>query len=202
MSKILSEVMVISNRNLFKNRKRFEWFCNKHNFEKEIMLNYEYMIRQMAEENFSYKQPIVYAILRDKESWEFFSYKRQKWLLEDRLAWTHTLWIWGHIQKEVEFSPNPLRTSLSNILRDKLSIDCKSCGIHLLWYINSDKKKVSEVHFWVVYLVDIDKNLVKSLDKNIDPEFLSLEECLGRNKDIDYFEDWSKIALKEIKGLY
>lgn len=194
--------MVISNRNLFNKRKRFEGFCNTHNFEKEIMFNYEYMIRNIAEENFSYKQPVVYAVIRDSVSWKFLCYKRWVWMLEERLHWKFTIWIWSHTEKEALVSPNPLRTTLWNIIKEKLGVNISDEQVSLLWYINSDKDKVSEVHFWVLYLVSLSKDDIVFLDKKIKWDFKSLEELISENENTPLmFEEWSKIALEELKKL-
>lgn len=192
-----NEIMVISCKKLFSNKKRFEWFSNKNGFEKEIMLNYEYMIRNRAEENELYKQPIVYSILKDKKSWDIFCYERTKWMLEDRLTWKMSIWIWWHINKELELSLNPIRTSLYESLDEKLSIPKNKISIKPIWYINSEKDKVSKVHFWVLYLVELNSRDVLN-NENINWKFISISEIENNYDDL---EEWSKISFKELKNI-
>jgi predicted NUDIX family phosphoesterase len=56
--------------------KETKFYLNSEvNFEKNILENYEYMIRWEAEVNFDYKQPIWYWIVLNDEN-EIFVYKR------------------------------------------------------------------------------------------------------------------------------
>jgi len=58
--KMKREIMVVANKFLFEGTKRESKFYNNSevNFEKKILKNFEYMVREKAEVNFDYKQPI------------------------------------------------------------------------------------------------------------------------------------------------
>jgi predicted NUDIX family phosphoesterase len=56
--------------------KETKFYSNEEvNFEKNILKNYEYMVRGKAEVNFDYKQPIGYAIVLNEDN-KIFVYKR------------------------------------------------------------------------------------------------------------------------------
>jgi predicted NUDIX family phosphoesterase len=75
--KMAREIMVVSNDKLFQNTERKNGFYkeNEADFEKQILDNYEFMVRKDAEVNFDYKQPIPYAVVMDENGYVFV-YKR------------------------------------------------------------------------------------------------------------------------------
>lgn len=75
--KMKREVMVVKNEALFTNTPRDSrvYSSDEADFEKQILENYEFMVRGEAEENRNYKQPIPYSIVLNEKN-EVFVYIR------------------------------------------------------------------------------------------------------------------------------
>ena len=204
--KMKREVMVVSNKALFWNMEKETKFYENGSveFEKNILENYEYMVRGEAEVNFEYKQPIWYGIvLNDKD--EIFVYKRwgassNAW--DQRLHNKIAIWVWGHIEKEDEDLKNPISDSLVREIEEELNIvekDVKS--VEAIWYINNEKDIVSQVHIWVAYIVRVNTSNFELLDWELDNwEFVSLSTLEGMFDSGNYdVEGWSMIVLDAVK---
>ena len=163
------------------------------------------MVRHIAEENFDYKQPIPYGIVIDEED-NIFVYKRwwswsNAW--DSRLHSKISFWIWWHLEKEDELWNNPLKEWLVREVEEELNLweqDIKS--VESLWYINEDDWAVSEVHFWIAYVVRVHNSNFELLDWELENgEFVSLDELEGMINSWDYdLENWSKIFFEPLKN--
>lgn len=204
--KMAREIMVVANSKIFWNISRESKFYtnNEVNFEKNILENYEYMVRWVAEVNFDYKQPIPYWIVLNEKN-EIFVYKRW-WSWSN--AWEHRLhskiaiWVGGHIEREDENLTNPISESLIREIEEELNIkeeDVKS--VEAIWYINSETDEVSKVHIWISYVVKIHNSNFELLDWELDNwEFVSIQNLEKMILSGDYdVEAWTKIVFEPLK---
>ena len=204
--KMQREIMVVKNDKLFQNteRKTGFYYDFEADFEKQILENYEYMVRWKAEENFDYKQPIPYAVVMDENGYVFV-YKR--WgsdsnAGESRLHSKISIWVGGHIEKEEENSQNPIYDTLLREVEEELDVKKDNIKeIEVLWYINNDEDDVNKVHIWVAYLVHLYNSNFDLLDGEIENgEFVSIDELEKMINSGDYdVEAWSKILFDSLK---
>ncbi len=204
--KMQREIMVVKNDKLFQNTKRKTGFYHdfEADFEKQILENYEYMVRWKAEENFDYKQPIPYAVVMDENGYVFV-YKRwgensNAW--ESRLHSKISIWVGGHIEKEEENSQNPIYDTLLREVEEELDVKKDNIKeIEVLWYINNDEDDVNKVHIGIAYLVHLYNSNFDLLDGEIENgEFVSIDELEKMINSGDYdVEAWSKILFNSLK---
>ena len=204
--KMKREIMVVSNKAIFGDmNKETKFYLNSEvNFEKNILENYEYMIRWEAEVNFDYKQPIWYWIVLNDEN-EIFVYKRwwagsNAWdkRLNDKIAF----WVWGHIEREDEDLTNPISDSLVREIEEELNIKEKDVkSVEAIWYINDETSEVSKVHIWAAYIVRVHNSNFELLDGELDNgEFVNLTKLEDMIGSWDYdVEGWSQIVFAPLK---
>lgn len=204
--KMQREIMVVSNKAIFwavekESRFYYNWEVN---FEKNILDNYEYMIRWQAEVNFDFKQPIGYWIVINDDD-KIFVYKRA-WAGSN--AWEHRLhnkiafWVGWHIEKEDQHLENPISDSLVREIEEELNIKPENVkSVEAIWFINNESDEVSKVHIWIAYIVRIHNTNFELLDWELDNwEFVSLSTLewmiMSWNYDV---EPWSKIVFEPLK---
>lgn len=205
--KMKREIMVVQNKKLFWEEKReSKFYLNSEvGFEKNILDNYEYMVRWDAEINLDYKQPIWYWVVLDEEN-RIFVYKRwwsQSNAWESRLHSKIAFWVWGHIEREDEDTINPISDSLIREIEEELNIKPENViSSEAIWYINDDRDEVWSVHIWVAYLVRISNNNFDLLDWELDNwEFVTLSTLEGMILSWNYdVESWSQILFEPIKN--
>lgn len=204
--KMKREIMVVSNKAIFWDMEKESKFYNNDevSFEKNILENYEYMVRGEAEVNFEYKQPIGYWIVINEDN-KIFVYKR--WWASSN-AWDQRLhnkiafWVWWHIEKEDEDLKNPISDSLVREIEEELNIkeeDVKS--VEAIWYINNESDEVSKVHIWIAYIVKVQTSNFELLDWELDNwEFVTLSTLEWMINSWNYdVEVWSKIVFEPLK---
>jgi len=207
MNKMDRNIMVIKTSVLFGNEPRKNWFyTSEFNFEKNILKNFEYMKRWLAEENINYKQPLPYAILKTND-WRLFMYQRwwktsEVW--EKRLYDKISFGVWWHIEEDVKNASNPLLETLLREIEEEVWISSKNIDkIDLIWYINDDTNDVGKVHFWIAYIVTLNTDDVK-IDKweLANWKFITEEEAKNilNDKNIN-IESWSRIIMNVILDL-
>ncbi len=204
-------IMVVPNDKLFEGvfRENKVYSPDEVDFEKRILENYQWMKRWLAEENFDFKQPIPYWVLMDKD-WRIFVYKRWwKWSNagEARLYNNISIWVWWHIEKEDADNLDERFNIIENVLLREMEEETNVTpdnieDIQLLGYINNDSDPVSQVHFWILYLVKIkDPSKIKLTDWELaSGEFLPIDEA----EEVIYWiwnitEEWSKLAFESLK---
>lgn len=207
--KMEREIMVVKTDKIFDTIERKNWFYKndeENNIEQKIVLNYEFMKRWIAENNFDYKQPIPYAVVIDENDY-IFVYKRWG---ENSNAWDKRLhnkisiWVWWHIEKEDIDSENPIYDTLTREIKEELNIDKDNIKeVHTIWYINDDSNDVWKVHIWIAYLIRIYNNNFDLLDGEIENgEFMKLENLDKLIKSWEYnVENWSEILIEPIKEI-
>jgi len=205
--KMQREIMVIKNDKLFQNTERRNGFYIEKNadFEKQILENFKYMKRGIAEENFDYKQPIPYSVVMD-ENWYIFVYKRW-WENSNagdaRLHSKISIWVWWHIEKDVKNSQNPIHDTLVREVEEELNIKSDEIKeIEILGYINNDEDDVNKVHIWIAYLIHLNNSNFDLLDGEIENgEFVSIKELEEMIDSWNYdIEAWSKILFEPMKN--
>lgn len=206
--KMQREIMVVANDKLFANfaRETKYYENDEHNFEEVILDNYEYMIRWEAEEHHGFKQPIPYGVVVNQDK-KVFVYKR--WWSgsnagESRLHSQIAFGVWWHIEREDEDSENLLKDSLIREVEEEINISSDGINsIDAIGYVNEDDGWVSEVHFWVVYLIQVKNSNFELLDGELENwEFISLDDLQEMIESPDYkVENWSKILFEPLKNI-
>lgn len=159
--------------------------------------NHTYLKRKEAESNPTYKQLIPYAILRYEG--KVFVYRRGKLQGEKRLLGNFSLGIGGHISVT---DPSLFGTSYDDGLKREINEEVyveSNYTQRVAALLNDDSNDVGKVHFGIVHVLALEKPLVEPKEKSInETKFLSTNEL---QKDIDKFENWSKICIKNIQRL-
>ena len=206
--KMQREIMVCANKFLFENIDRESKFYSQDeaDFENILLNNYEYMVREKAEKNFDYKQPIGYAVVINEDK-DIFVYKR--WWADSnagdsRLHNKIAFGVGGHIEREDEDLENPLNDSMVREIEEELNIPEKNIkSVKAIGYINNETDEVSQVHIWVAYLVQVSNDNFELLDWELDNwEFVNINalEKMVYSDNYDT-ETWSRILFEPIKEL-
>lgn len=191
-------IMVVKKDILFKD-KYFQGFLpkNKFNYQDIILKNYEFMRRDLVEDNINYKQPISYFSIINEKLKQIFVYKRSSEIDEPRLKDKFSIGLGGHIEKSDSLSP--LESSMIRELKQEVDLHNLYDNINpkLMGYINYDSDSVGKVHFGVFYLIKTDSEIIFPKDKEIERgTLLSIKKL---EKLSDNFEFWSQIVYPEIK---
>lgn len=204
--KMEREILVVKNELLFANTERATFFYWKDecNFETQILENFEYMKRWIAETNFDYKQPIGYWIVVNEKD-EIFVYKRwwansNAW--DSRLHNKIAIWVGGHIEREDEDSAHPIKDSLIREIEEEIDVsEDQIVSIESIGYINNEEDEVNRVHIGAAYIIRVKNVDIALLDWEIAKwEFVSVGEyekmITSGNYDV---ENWSKFLLEPLK---
>lgn len=203
---MLREVMVVANKALFQNTPRDSklYTSDEADFEKQILENFEFMVRGEAEENRDYKQPIPYSIVIN-ESNEIFVYIRggaNSAAGDKRLHEKLSIWVGGHLEREEEGLENPLKDGLIRELEEEIALkDEHITDIFPVGYINDDRNEVGEVHIGVSYLVRT-KNFSPVMEDGelAHGEFMTYETLLNLASSGKYnVETWTELLLPTLK---
>jgi len=203
--KMQREILVVPCKKLFENINReTKVYTTQSDFESVILENYEYMVREKAEVNFDYKQPIPYAIVLNENN-EIFVYKRgwawsNAW--ENRLHEKIAIGVGGHIEREDENSKNILKDSLIREVEEELNVSPDMIHeAYPIWYINQDTDEVCKVHLWIWYVVKLKTSDFDLLDGELDHwEFKSFDDLMIMIDSWDYdVEPWTQMLAPEIE---
>lgn len=207
--KMKREVMVVHNDKIFWDIPKVSKFYpyDEVAFEKNILENFEYMVRAHAEINFSYKQPIGYGMVVNEQN-EIFVYMR--WGADSnagdkRLHNKIAIGVWGHIEREDEDCKNPIKDSLIREIEEEINILPENIlSINEIGYINSEDDEVSQVHIGVIYALKVHNTNIALLDGELDNgEFVSFDELEKMMNSDEYaMESWSKICFPYVKDFF
>ena len=174
----------------------------ENDLRKVILENYTYTRRGDAEMDFTMKQPISYAVIRNTEG-KIFAYQRgdkRTEAHETRLAGKWACGIGGHIEKEDE-TGDILAASLIRELEEEITLHRKILTVDPIGYINSEKDEVSKVHIGVLYVITTDSPSATGSEEVVNEGFYTPEELHEMMKNPDtIWEEWTKIALKAVIG--
>lgn len=167
-----------------------------------ILENYTYTRRGDAETDFTMKQPISYAVIRNTEG-KIFAYQRgdkRTEAHETRLAGKWACGIGGHIEKEDE-TGDILADSLIRELEEEITLHGQILSVDPIGYINSEKDEVSKVHIGVLYVITTDSLTATGSEEVVNEGFYTPDELHEMMKNPDtVWEEWTKIALKAVIG--
>jgi len=207
MERSQKSIMVIKKEILF-NDNYFEGFRTVKgvDYQLRILENYEWMERVIAENNPSYKQPIVYMIIINPSLKQIFVYQRsfqEAVYSEKRLQGKLSLGLGGHIER-VDFETgckNPILASGLRELKEEVEIK-GSTNPRMLGYINNDSDNVGKVHFGILYILETNARIVKPKDPEIESGGLRTIKELEKIYSSSGFtvEEWSRISFEPVKN--
>lgn len=213
-------IVVVSGKDLFgKNGEHFFTgfrAAREFDYEARVLENLGFMTRGnstsetrgFAEQDTNYKQPIAYTAIINPATGKVFVYQRaskDKDYGEKKLQGRISLGIGGHIEmKDITPGGNPIRASLEReLLEEEVEfVDGRLKGLDVLGYLYVDSG-VNAVHFGMLYTARTNANLIKPKDPEIEwGKLMSLGELdkLAAEPQITV-EDWSRVALPEIRKL-
>jgi predicted NUDIX family phosphoesterase len=163
-----------------------------------ILAGAEFIDRDRAEVDPTYKQIIPYCILRYGE--QIFRYKRSGWAGEKRLQGLFSIGVGGHVNRGDEL---PLLADFASVLdwaRDReLAEEFRveySVAPRLIALLNDDSTEVARVHFGVIYEYWLNSPRVTSREKrvHIQHAFVPIAELIQRAAE---YEGWSRIIVEQ-----
>ncbi len=172
-----------------------------------ILSNSEIIPRDSAEDDPSYKQLVVYAVINSGAG--FLSYRRTPKTTEARLRAKSSIGIGGHVNAGDQmqmtlFDENPgggfVEEALWREVNEEVKLNSRVLDRpELLCFINDDSTEVGRVHFGAAWLIRIEKPDVSLKgEKGIGRlEFLELCEL---KKNIDSYENWSRIMIEYLSN--
>jgi predicted NUDIX family phosphoesterase len=162
------------------------------------------MERWLAEENTQYKQPIGYWLIVNEDN-KLFVYTRG-WANsnagDSRIHNKISVGVGGHIEREEEFSKNPIKDTLVRELEEEINLTSDSIdSIDIIGYINEDDGGISEVHIGACYVVFVKNFSFELMDGEIaSGEFIPLWEYEKMIASWSYdIENWSKMLIEPLK---
>lgn len=165
-----------------------------------ILANFGYTRRGDAEVDFTLKQPISYAVIRNTDG-KIFAYQRgskRTGFHESRLAGKWSCGIGGHIEKDDE-AGDILADSLRRELEEEITLHGNILSIDPIGYINSEINEVSKVHVGVLYIITTDSKTAEGSEEVVNEGFYSPEELQKMLADPELvWEEWTRIALRAI----
>lgn len=206
-SKDDKKIMVVERGVLFapSQKNLFEGFRPAHevNYEKIILDRFTAMRRGDAEKDPGYKQPIPYMLIVNTVTGKVFSYQRaEKEHDEERLRGHWSWGIGGHVDENFG-TRNPLKNNLLRELDEEVYLPLgTSLKMRILGYINYESDEVSQVHFGLLYVVQVNRD-VKARASEINKKtarFRTVGElekiCDSKDHTV---EAWSGIALRPLR---
>ncbi|MDI6767949.1 MAG: phosphoesterase [Bacteroidota bacterium] len=157
----------------------------------------KYMRRQDAETDFEHKQLIPYVILHHQE--KIFTYRRGKLLAEKRLMGNYSIGVGGHISvNDPALFGTTYQEGLKREVAEEINIQT-TYNERIGGLINDDSNEVGRVHFGIIHTFSLAHPLIKPREKSINETgFWNPEELI---RDIDKFENWSKICINGLDSL-
>lgn len=173
--------------------------CNAHDYLEAFLKQgvAQYLDRDEAETDPSFKQLIAYAIFRHEG--RILAYERTSKGGEARLHNKLSLGIGGHINP-IDGLTNNLSTYLTGMERE-IREEIRFSGTakqHLFAVINDDTNEVGRVHLGIVHLFELDCEDVTPNEKALaNPTFYNLEELAGTL--YARLETWSAICVDALR---
>lgn len=168
-----------------------------------ILSNQQFILRPIVEQNYEYKQLVVYVLIKAGEL--YLTYKRTRKSEEERLREKYSLGIGGHVnlidRSQIELFRINHEKSMSFLLqgvwreiREEIDISSRILNEpQLIYFINDDFDSIGWQHFGVVWLLKIEEPGVSRKGKGIgELKFRDLH-YLSANKW--NFERWSQLLI-------
>lgn len=178
-----------------------DWFegieAASNKFLERIQEHGEYKERAYVEEDPSYKQPIAYAIIINKEKQQILFYQRpaknptQDDYKEKRHAGNTSIGVGGHCDK-VDEGKNYVEAALLRELEEEVGItDAK---VKHLAYLNTECDTFNSVHFGVIFTVETDDE-VKETEEVLNPKWVSWKDA---DKHRENSEKWTQMIIDQL----
>ena len=164
--------------------------ANHHLFE--LLEEATLLPRDMVEGNESYKQIIVYIIIKNKKL--VYRYKRSGG--EDRLMRLYSLGIGGHVNSEDMESSSDAFSAIEFGFRRELNEELLIRGDYKskwVGVINDNSNPVGKVHLGIVMEIDVDGEPVYPIDNNLSRGLF--EEVSTIIAEKDKYESWSQLLM-------
>ena len=197
----MSEEVLVLRRELIPNLPKCGISFNGELFS-EILPKTEFLDRDKAEHDPSYKQLIPYSILRYKRS--VFHYKRSAWTKETRLHGLYSIGIGGHANTSDvlplwEDKISAIEWARDRELREEFWIEHLEQP-RLVGLLNDDSNEVGQVHLGIIYEYWLQSPNVRPKEKrnHIQYEFVSIDELISRKEE---YENWSRIIIEQYLGI-
>ncbi|MDR7433876.1 MAG: hypothetical protein QN189_01970 [Armatimonadota bacterium] len=189
------EVLVVSRERLFVHGP-FHGLCREglQDYLQAIQAHGEFRRRDLVEDDPSYKQIIPYLVVHRNR--EIFLFRRLDQGDEARLVGRYSIGVGGHINREdVEGSEDVILAGLRRELLEELHIEGE-WRADLLGVLNDDTEPVGQVHFGLVYFIDVGdaRVSVREVDR-LEGEFVAVE-MLERYRE--GMESWSRLILERV----
>jgi predicted NUDIX family phosphoesterase len=163
-----------------------------------LLARAEFLPRQQAEADPTFKQLIPYSILRYGD--DVFHYQRSAWGGERRLHGQRSIGVGGHINRSDVL---PLWSDVTPIvewardreLAEEFDVACPGQP-SLIGFLNDDSTEVGRVHLGVVYEYRLDQASVQPREKRVHIHygFVSIAELSAH---VAEYESWSQFIIAQ-----
>ncbi len=153
--------------------------------------------RAQVEEDVSLKQIIPYMLVRYQT--QLFLFQRSSAGGEARLHGKYSIGVGGHINRgDVEGAANVVAEGLRRELEEELHVDTP-WRARLVGVLNDERNPVSQVHFGLVHVVEVERPAVRVREAE------SLSGRLADAQEVralrDRMESWSQLILDAVDPL-
>ncbi len=151
----------------------------------------EFRRRGEVEADPSRKQIIPYLIIRHAR--RIFLFQRSVQVAEERLRGLYSIGVGGHVSTPDTDAADPLEAGLARELREELIVP-EGWRARVVGVLNDDANAVGQVHFGVVYVVDLDTPDVRVREENQLDGFLATSGEIQAARP--HMETWSQLILE------
>ncbi len=157
-----------------------------------ILDNYEFVPRDLAEVDASFRQIIPYVLIR--KDGKFLLSERLKKQTETRLHGKLSLGTGGHINPADTISGDVLHAGLERELSEEVFVE-KTLNLRFLGIINDYSSEVSFYHLGLLYLLDAEGDVHIRETGKMTGRLVSPEELKGLT---EYMETWSQVVFQAL----
>lgn len=206
----MDEVILVAKREavLHNEKLHFNGVISKGDFPQSVKAitnaigsNIETMRRGDAEENYLYKQPIPYAVVKRGE--EYYGYTRLQGGGESRLHGKISLGIGGHMNEiegmQMDTFNNVLLANLQRELEEEVLIGSKdgyavNMGLEIIGLINDDADDVGRVHIGILAFIELSDNAEVTVreTEQLEGRWYTKDEL---KSEYERLENWSKFVV-------
>jgi predicted NUDIX family phosphoesterase len=186
-------IIVIEKKKLFKDTALWQGFKKvDYSFYENINNNYQVYQRNLAEEDFNFKQIIPYMIFKYKNY--IFCMQRNSSGGEKRLYEKYTIGIGGHIKKEDIKSNNIVEWGIREF-NEEIEYYGEYNSTKIIGCINDELTDVGKVHIGILILIEGNTNKISVKSELKKGKMMNINELKEHENKMEY---WSSIALKEL----
>lgn len=198
VNKFDEQILVVERDVLFEGKElEFQGYRNLEDGDKILAPMEKYLVKRRGdmEEDNTYKQLITYAVIVDKETEDVLIYERLQAGGEKRLNGSLSIGVGGHTNeiRELNNIEEMLKENALRELNEELHLGEK-VNPKIIGFVNNDADEVGEVHFGVVYGVEVSsKDKVSCRETDVLAIGWATREEL---KTKDNLEAWSKLIVE------